>query len=283
MGLALSGGGIRSATFNLGVLQALSELNVLAEFDYLSTVSGGGYIGSWLSAWVHRADKRNLEREGEEEKKTGRRPPHTPGILTVQERLSLTEHPDEPQEVAFLRSYSNYLTPKTGIFSTDTMAVVATYLRNLILNLSILLSCLTVVLLLPRMVAWVGVSLEASPHALFAFAVTGLAIAILFINLNLASSAPEQPQPTGQETPGHRGGCALVHEAVGGAPLDRDPPGSRGRVPELLAGLSPFHPGEPVPEGRPGERAPQCGHRGHHDRGHRVHLVRRLERGGREA
>ena len=190
MGLALSGGGIRSATFNLGVLQALSELNVLAEFDYLSTVSGGGYIGSWLSAWVHRADKRNLEREGEEEKKTGRRPPHTPGILTVQERLSLKEHPDEPQEVAFLRSYSNYLTPKTGIFSTDTMAVVATYLRNLILNLSILLSCLTVVLLLPRMVAWVGVSLEASPHALFAFAVTGLGIAILFINLNLATQLP---------------------------------------------------------------------------------------------
>ena len=63
MGLALSGGGIRSATFNLGVLQALSELGVLAEFDYLSTVSGGGYIGSWLSAWIHRADEQNLAQE----------------------------------------------------------------------------------------------------------------------------------------------------------------------------------------------------------------------------
>src|SRR5215212_7578304 len=55
LGLALSGGGIRSATFNLGVLQALAELNLLARFDYLSTVSGGGYIGSWFITWARRA------------------------------------------------------------------------------------------------------------------------------------------------------------------------------------------------------------------------------------
>jgi predicted acylesterase/phospholipase RssA len=55
IGLALSGGGIRSATFCLGVLQALSQRQRLASFDYLSTVSGGGYIGSWLSAWIKRA------------------------------------------------------------------------------------------------------------------------------------------------------------------------------------------------------------------------------------
>jgi predicted acylesterase/phospholipase RssA len=45
-GLALSGGGIRSATFALGVLQAIASLRLLRRFDYLSTVSGGGYIGS---------------------------------------------------------------------------------------------------------------------------------------------------------------------------------------------------------------------------------------------
>src|ERR1035437_3270372 len=48
LGLAFSGGGIRSATFNLGVLQGLAELGLLPFIDYLSTVSGGGYIGSWL-------------------------------------------------------------------------------------------------------------------------------------------------------------------------------------------------------------------------------------------
>jgi Patatin-like phospholipase len=55
IGLALSGGGIRSATFNLGVLQALARLDILRRFDYLSTVSGGGYIGACLTSLLsHR-------------------------------------------------------------------------------------------------------------------------------------------------------------------------------------------------------------------------------------
>lgn len=63
-GLALSGGGIRSATFCLGVLQALARArqpvlkdqehpepgSLLRRFDYLSTVSGGGYIGAFFSS-----------------------------------------------------------------------------------------------------------------------------------------------------------------------------------------------------------------------------------------
>ena len=50
-GLGLSGGGIRSAIFNLGLLQALERHGIMQRIDYLSTVSGGGYIGScytWL-------------------------------------------------------------------------------------------------------------------------------------------------------------------------------------------------------------------------------------------
>src|SRR5262245_35598108 len=46
--LCLSGGGIRSAAFSLGVLQALADRQLLSRFHYLSTVSGGGYIGGWL-------------------------------------------------------------------------------------------------------------------------------------------------------------------------------------------------------------------------------------------
>jgi hypothetical protein len=61
-GLALSGGGIRSATFNLGVLQSLATNSDLSLFHYLSTVSGGGYIGMWLSAFVHRITAGNIER-----------------------------------------------------------------------------------------------------------------------------------------------------------------------------------------------------------------------------
>ncbi|UFZ05853.1 hypothetical protein LQG66_05970 [Bradyrhizobium ontarionense] len=50
--LAISGGGIRSATFALGVLVALARRNLLFQFDYLSTVSGGGYIGSFLTTFL---------------------------------------------------------------------------------------------------------------------------------------------------------------------------------------------------------------------------------------
>jgi hypothetical protein len=63
VGLALSGGGIRSAAFNMGVLQTLARTGLLARVDYLSTVSGGGYIGScltWLSAHAATKSTRKL-------------------------------------------------------------------------------------------------------------------------------------------------------------------------------------------------------------------------------
>lgn len=49
-GIALSGGGIRSATINLGVLKTLNLFNILKRADYLSSVSGGGYTGSYIQA-----------------------------------------------------------------------------------------------------------------------------------------------------------------------------------------------------------------------------------------
>ena len=53
-GLALSGGGIRSAVFCLGALQAFAKHDILKNFDYLSTVSGGGYIGASLTWFTRR-------------------------------------------------------------------------------------------------------------------------------------------------------------------------------------------------------------------------------------
>src|SRR6185437_13863599 len=50
VGLSLSGGGVRSAAFCLGALQALHGAGILKKIDYLSTVSGGGYIGASVSA-----------------------------------------------------------------------------------------------------------------------------------------------------------------------------------------------------------------------------------------
>ena len=50
VGIALSGGGIRSATFCLGLFQALARQRLVRKIDYLSTVSGGGYFGSFLGS-----------------------------------------------------------------------------------------------------------------------------------------------------------------------------------------------------------------------------------------
>jgi patatin-like phospholipase len=64
--LALSGGGIRSATFSLGVLVALARRGVLPQVDYLSTVSGGGYLGSFLSAFLNSRDNKNIGLEADD-------------------------------------------------------------------------------------------------------------------------------------------------------------------------------------------------------------------------
>ena len=62
IGLALSGGGVRSATFCLGLLRALAKHGVLHRFDYLSTVSGGGYIGAAFGRLFNaRATPREVE------------------------------------------------------------------------------------------------------------------------------------------------------------------------------------------------------------------------------
>lgn len=133
VGLALSGGGIRSATFNLGVIQGLAKHNVLTKFDYLSTVSGGGYIGSWLSALIYHDDSRSID--------------------SVQTKIkdSLDEKKPEANSVKFLRNYSNYLTPKTGLLSMDTLTAISTYLRNLILTQSIFILTLALILMIPML------------------------------------------------------------------------------------------------------------------------------------
>lgn len=56
VGLSLSGGGIRSATFCLGVVQVLSDKKLMKDFDYLSTVSGGGYVGSFITSTLSQKE-----------------------------------------------------------------------------------------------------------------------------------------------------------------------------------------------------------------------------------
>src|SRR5580658_767791 len=106
--LCISGGGIRSATFALGALQALAEKGLLHQFDYLSTVSGGGYIGGWLTAWIKReGDPLSVE----EHLAPSRIPEARPDRRVIGRGRIVDE---EPEPIHHLRSYSNYLTPRPG-------------------------------------------------------------------------------------------------------------------------------------------------------------------------
>jgi hypothetical protein len=130
--LCISGGGIRSATFALGAIQSLAKHGLLPGFDYLSTVSGGGYIGGWLSAWITRAG----------------------GIAPVVPHLLDGSPPPpagEPDPIQHLRDFNNYLTPKLGGLSADTWTVVATVVRNIVLNWLVLIPLLLAFLMAPRL------------------------------------------------------------------------------------------------------------------------------------
>ena len=141
--LCLSGGGIRSASFCLGVLEGLARYSrrgsrrrrgrgLLKELDYLSTVSGGGYIGSWMMAWVYR-------------RKMTTQKPWTQAFGEVVSALAgdanVTAGDPEPLPVRHLRSYTSFLAPELGM-TLDTFTLAAIILRNLMVNWAMLIPVL---------------------------------------------------------------------------------------------------------------------------------------------
>ncbi|HLF13108.1 MAG TPA: hypothetical protein VJA26_18050, partial [Gammaproteobacteria bacterium] len=145
--LAFSGGGIRSATFCLGVLQGLAKCappplngndqptapkssrdSLLPQFDYLSTVSGGGYIGSFFCSLfvpkrLNTADTLTDEQTAEQAYKVFEEEP--PGRL----RSSVTFDAQTPGEapLAWLRENGRYMAP-TG--TGDMVYAMALAIRN---------------------------------------------------------------------------------------------------------------------------------------------------------
>ena len=160
--LCLSGGGIRSASFCLGVVQGLAKRGLLARFDYLSTVSGGGYLGGMLAAWMYRA----------------------PGGAAEVEAALRAGGRHEGEALDTLRRYVRYLAPKQGFFSVDTWTLVATYVRNFTLNALIWVPALALVLLGPMLVAaatdWVHASIEDTTRLRLA-AIAGSGLSVLAI------------------------------------------------------------------------------------------------------
>lgn len=177
-GLAFSGGGIRSATFNLGIIQALAQTRLLGRFDYLSTVSGGGFIGGWLSKWIALRGATGVQ-----------------GVQAVEEDIAQRSAGQqikcEPRQIRFLRQYSNYLTPKTGLFSADTWAFLATYLRNTSLNLLILSLALAALVILPRL--WVHFVDDFGAHYLPMLIFSLVAFLIAVFNIPFGISVLPDP------------------------------------------------------------------------------------------
>jgi hypothetical protein len=137
-GLALSGGGQRSATFNLGLLQGLHERGVLRCFDYLSTVSGGGYIGGFWTAWRRRGGGGTF--------------PASEATASPEEAMR-----PEPPEIRHLREFSKFLSPRGGGLSYDTWrtmaAGVAALVPSLLMSLSVIVLALFVWLALMHLMA----------------------------------------------------------------------------------------------------------------------------------
>ena len=115
LGLAISGGGIRSATFALGVIQALARSGVLKAADYMSTVSGGGFIGSCLSSVLNDARAQS---------------PTDPFPLAAQTGQA------EPPALVHLRNKSKYLAPG-GVL--DKLRIPALLVRGTLDNFAIFL------------------------------------------------------------------------------------------------------------------------------------------------
>ncbi len=165
IGLALSGGGIRSAAFCLGAMQALDVSHLIEKIDYLSTVSGGGYIGTSMTAAMSAG---------------------TTGKFPFASKLRTEEVPG----VQHIRDHSNYLFPQ-GMLNIFGNIVV--YLRGIFAN---------VVLLLPWLLLAAALTIWWNPNALAANGAFGLTLsALLGFIVFLALWALWRSTPWGRNIP----------------------------------------------------------------------------------
>jgi Patatin-like phospholipase len=168
--LCLSGGGVRSAAFSLGVLQELARRGLLIQFHYLSTVSGGGYIGGWLQALLLA---------------------HHGNAAEVQRQLGNAE---AAPELRALRKYTNYLTPSPGISSPDTWAGIMLWVRNVLVNWLIFVPALFAVAILPAF--YKDILTSIGPHLGWPLLLVGL-LCLFLGTYNGARHLPSHAKPDG--------------------------------------------------------------------------------------
>lgn len=220
-GLALSGGGIRSASFSLGVMQALAHNGWLKNFDYLSTVSGGGYIGSSISWLLSRhLDEKEIDikrfgldyhnfpygtypMSGSDPKRRTSAETHEAGDEQECDDAGVTER-YKGKLLRYLRQQAKYLTPGDGINALSMASVVLRgALVSVIVYFGLLLAAFLVAAypLLSHTPADIGLSGEKGNLALWlalAFAVILAALSLLYAVLTDKWSKHSQDTTGGQ-------------------------------------------------------------------------------------
>ena len=172
--------------------QERAGMGLLGKFHYLSTVSGGGYIGSWLSNRIrlHHGDVAAVEQE----------------LIKI----------PEPHAIGNLREYSQFLTPRAGLASADTWAAVVMIIRNIFLNWFIFAPLLLLIALGVLMYGTlVATTMPSATLPVLAAAALLLLISATRTCLNLPSHRPAGV--TGPDA-GHIG-CRLVTPTLAWAAL----------------------------------------------------------------
>ena len=134
LGLSLSGGGIRSASFALGVLHALVRAGKLRHFDYLSTVSGGGYTGTALTWMLSTYPGAGVE------------PENFPLSSPAEGKVGVAGNPPplpRPPLLAldWIRRRGKYLTPQRRL---DLVSAFGVVLRGMTISLFVALTLMLV-------------------------------------------------------------------------------------------------------------------------------------------
>ncbi len=128
IGICCSGGGIRSASFNLGALQAIQSANRLQKVSYLAAVSGGSYIAAAFAMVAKTRDEGTNDPPGDES---------DPSLVTP---AAPPFHPGSPEE-QYLRNRASYMAP-TGSAKAFLFWRV---LLGLLINLTLVAAVVTLV------------------------------------------------------------------------------------------------------------------------------------------
>lgn len=194
--LALSGGGIRSATFALGVMQRLAKDDYLQLFDYLSTVSGGGYTGcstTWLTSQTFRTE--TLRRFGVNIQLGVRGGAANSDPFPYghdDPREPIRHHPPKNEDLflTYLRSHGEYLIPGGGITLLSGIVVA---LRGILLNLFVWFPIAVAIMAVAKL-SWLDVDRFGFTIALVLAEFFGLLFAIASIGYSFYTFRQRSPQ-----------------------------------------------------------------------------------------